>query len=362
VFFSSFCCCLLKKTHTLYLWASFCTIVSSFFVVVLIQGCFFFSSHAPCSDPFFWFHPAEYLFAKGCLFRDADLEVGGNPSRFGIPPLVWISFFTIHHTPHTPFHQNWVFVSPFATFSPFFCMVKNWSLMSGFVVLCGVGMETEERNQKGCKGSEPEFFLQWGHRKRLRCVRVKDPRISTRLNGGIRRKLGSALDHRSGVTVAEKEASHNHHQQPNRLTRCLQYQYRLKIVFKFSPPFLFGSGWVSRRRCNFFWLNVMMLFFLKLGRGRARHQGEFSLFFFFFFFFHFPLVLFGFQKKKRGFWWNGMCWCFSFWVAENSQWMMRSSSQGTKIVLFSFMVTLPPEQVFDVENQVFLPYPDEISV
>ncbi|KAG2405353.1 hypothetical protein LR48_Vigan03g192100 [Vigna angularis] len=83
-------------------------------------------------------------------------------------------------------------------------------------------METEERNQKGCKGSEPEFFLQWGHRKRLRCVRVKDPRISTRLNGGIRRKLGSTLDHRSGVsgvTVAEKESSHNHHQQPSRLTR-----------------------------------------------------------------------------------------------------------------------------------------------
>ncbi|KAL5154544.1 hypothetical protein HKD37_19G053880 [Glycine soja] len=84
------------------------------------------------------------------------------------------------------------------------------------------GMETEERNQKGCKASEPEFFLQWGNRKRLRCVRVKDPRISARLNGGIRRKLGSALDHhRSGFTVPEKEISHHHHhhQQPNRLTR-----------------------------------------------------------------------------------------------------------------------------------------------
>nr|ACU22854.1 unknown [Glycine max] len=66
-------------------------------------------------------------------------------------------------------------------------------------------METEERNQKDCKASEPEFFLQWGNRKRLRCVRVKDPRISARLNGGIRRKLGSAMEHhRSGLTVPER--------------------------------------------------------------------------------------------------------------------------------------------------------------
>ncbi|CAI8613609.1 unnamed protein product [Vicia faba] len=81
-------------------------------------------------------------------------------------------------------------------------------------------METEERNQRACKATEPEFFLQWGSRKRLRCVRVKDPRISTRLNGGVRRKLNSGADNnRSGVT--EKETSHNHHQQQhhNRLTR-----------------------------------------------------------------------------------------------------------------------------------------------
>ncbi|KAK4272319.1 hypothetical protein QN277_020892 [Acacia crassicarpa] len=77
-------------------------------------------------------------------------------------------------------------------------------------------METEERNQRGCKIAEPDFFLQWGNRKRLRCVRVKDPRISSRLNGGIRRKLTSTVD-RSGVTSAnDKESSHLH---PNRLTR-----------------------------------------------------------------------------------------------------------------------------------------------
>jgi hypothetical protein len=54
---------------------------------------------------------------------------------------------------------------------------------------------------------------------------VKDPRISTRLNGGggIRRKLNSGIDNnnRSGVTFSEKETSNllHHQQQPNRLTR-----------------------------------------------------------------------------------------------------------------------------------------------
>ncbi|XP_054781431.1 uncharacterized protein LOC129300751 [Prosopis cineraria] len=76
-------------------------------------------------------------------------------------------------------------------------------------------METEERNQRGYKGSESEIFLQWGNRKRLRCVRVKDPRASARLNGGIRRKISSAAD-RSGITASDKE---NTHFQPNRFTR-----------------------------------------------------------------------------------------------------------------------------------------------
>jgi len=85
-------------------------------------------------------------------------------------------------------------------------------------------METEERNQRACKATEPEFFLQWGNRKRLRCVRVKDPRISTRLNGGvIRRKLNSGVEnHRSGVTEKESSHLHHHQQQPNRLTRLLK--------------------------------------------------------------------------------------------------------------------------------------------
>ncbi|MED6108496.1 hypothetical protein PIB30_024526 [Stylosanthes scabra] len=76
-------------------------------------------------------------------------------------------------------------------------------------------METEERggSNKGGGGGEPsELFLQWGNRKRIRCVRVKDPRISTRLNavvGGITRKLVHNNNN-------HKETSHLH---PNRLTR-----------------------------------------------------------------------------------------------------------------------------------------------
>ncbi|KAJ7971886.1 DUF1639 family protein [Quillaja saponaria] len=76
-------------------------------------------------------------------------------------------------------------------------------------------METEERNRSACKVSEAEVFLKWGNKKRVRCVRVKDPRISSRLNGGIRRKLTSSID-RCVVTVSQKESSHL---QPNRFTR-----------------------------------------------------------------------------------------------------------------------------------------------
>jgi len=63
-------------------------------------------------------------------------------------------------------------------------------------------METEERNQSVCKPSEPELFLQWGNRKRVRCVRVKDPEISARFNVGIRRKFTYRF-------ASEKESSHH---------------------------------------------------------------------------------------------------------------------------------------------------------
>uniref|UniRef100_A0A5B6Z7K3 Uncharacterized protein n=1 Tax=Davidia involucrata TaxID=16924 RepID=A0A5B6Z7K3_DAVIN len=71
-------------------------------------------------------------------------------------------------------------------------------------------MEKEEKNQKACKPPETDFFLQWGNRKRLRCVRVKDPEISDQSNGGrIRRKITSRF-----ITASEKE---NFPLQPTRL-------------------------------------------------------------------------------------------------------------------------------------------------
>lgn len=69
-----------------------------------------------------------------------------------------------------------------------------------FLLFFMVDMETEERNQSVCK--EPELFLQWGNRKRVRCVRVKDPEISARFNGGIRRKFTYRF-------ASEKESSHH---------------------------------------------------------------------------------------------------------------------------------------------------------
>ncbi|XP_015899373.1 uncharacterized protein LOC107432699 [Ziziphus jujuba] len=79
-------------------------------------------------------------------------------------------------------------------------------------------METEERNQRACKASEPEFFLQWGNKKRLRCVRVKGSDVAERFGGGgIRRKISSSRIDRCLVTASDKEISH--HLQPNRLTR-----------------------------------------------------------------------------------------------------------------------------------------------
>ncbi|KAE8660020.1 adenylylsulfate kinase family protein [Hibiscus syriacus] len=61
-------------------------------------------------------------------------------------------------------------------------------------------MEKEEKSQRACKTIEPEVFLQWGNRKRLRCVRVKDPqKISYKSSAVIRRRITSA-NYNHGLT------------------------------------------------------------------------------------------------------------------------------------------------------------------
>ncbi|KAL4341378.1 hypothetical protein GQ457_08G013680 [Hibiscus cannabinus] len=55
-------------------------------------------------------------------------------------------------------------------------------------------MEKEERNQRGSKTIDSELFLQWGNRKRLRCVRAKDPQKSShKSNAMLRRRTTSRL-------------------------------------------------------------------------------------------------------------------------------------------------------------------------
>ncbi|CAN1791130.1 hypothetical protein LINPERHAP1_LOCUS19147 [Linum perenne] len=52
----------------------------------------------------------------------------------------------------------------------------------------------EEKSQRNCKGFEPDFLLQWGTKKRLRCVRVRGPQlISQRSNGGFNKRISHHL-------------------------------------------------------------------------------------------------------------------------------------------------------------------------
>ncbi|TYG86269.1 hypothetical protein ES288_A13G120800v1 [Gossypium darwinii] len=54
-------------------------------------------------------------------------------------------------------------------------------------------MEKDERSQRTCKKIDSELFLQWGNRKRLRCVRVKDSQnTSHKSNATTRRRFNSS--------------------------------------------------------------------------------------------------------------------------------------------------------------------------
>ncbi|XAR68652.1 hypothetical protein NMG60_11003850 [Bertholletia excelsa] len=56
-------------------------------------------------------------------------------------------------------------------------------------------MDKEEKNQRVLKPPETDFLLQWGSRKKLRCVRFRDPEMSDPSNAGgrIRRKITSRV-------------------------------------------------------------------------------------------------------------------------------------------------------------------------
>ena len=127
--------------------------------------------------------------------------------------------FALLRSPHSQISQNLYF---FSSIWIFHSRVGYWC----YCVFSMADMETEERNQRACKSSEPEIFLQWGNRKRLRCTRAKDPRISARLNDGFRRKLTSPLDP-SVTNASEKE---NNNLQLNRLRRWEQWRDLLILL------------------------------------------------------------------------------------------------------------------------------------
>ncbi|GAV90000.1 LOW QUALITY PROTEIN: DUF1639 domain-containing protein [Cephalotus follicularis] len=86
----------------------------------------------------------------------------------------------------------------------------------------------EEKDQRTL---ESEFVLQWGNRKRLRCVRVKGPQISQRSNGGVRRRISSRFDR--CVVSATKDSSPL---QPNGLTRNFDAATLMNESRKSSSP------------------------------------------------------------------------------------------------------------------------------
>lgn len=65
-------------------------------------------------------------------------------------------------------------------------------------------MEKEGQNQRSMGAPEVDFFLQWGNRKRLRCVKVREARSPDKSDGEIKRKTTSRIDRR--VVRSEKDA------------------------------------------------------------------------------------------------------------------------------------------------------------
>ncbi|KAF8396010.1 hypothetical protein HHK36_017621 [Tetracentron sinense] len=92
-------------------------------------------------------------------------------------------------------------------------MVTRQEIHYTYVLKLG-DMEKEGKNQRSCRAPETDFLLQWGNRKRLRCVKIKEEDISEKSDGAGRKKTTSRVDRR--VVTAEKEAPPL---QPNCLNR-----------------------------------------------------------------------------------------------------------------------------------------------
>jgi hypothetical protein len=90
----------------------------------------------------------------------------------------------------------------------------------------------EEKSQRNCTKTNEREFLQWGVKKRLRCVRVKDPQMAHRSNGGIKKRVSSRFD-RCLVSTVEKD---NSVLQSNRLTRNSEGTPQRSEARKSSSP------------------------------------------------------------------------------------------------------------------------------
>ena len=67
-----------------------------------------------------------------------------------------------------------------------------------------IEMDKEMKNQKRCRGSEPDFLLRWGNRKGLRCLKVKNGRnVADKSDYLGSKKITSRVDR--CVVTAEKE-------------------------------------------------------------------------------------------------------------------------------------------------------------
>lgn len=108
------------------------------------------------------------------------------------------------------------FPPPPMDFSSFFLREIEMCVVNvGLFLLQRSIMDKDGKSQRGCRGSEPDFLLRWGNRKRLRCVKVKDRRnVAEKSDCLGSKKITSRVDRR--VVTAEKEAPSTQTQRLNR--------------------------------------------------------------------------------------------------------------------------------------------------